>query len=132
MKGLIMMKKNALNFVCAFFICAAFTVMGCGGQEKGLRLGERVPETGTLVKLADVLDAPADYNGKNIVLQGTVASQCAALCDFKFQDGSKNITVYPKGFKLTKLETGKPVTIYAEVIKGEGQTVFSLLGLEME
>ena len=127
-----MLKKIAVNLACAFFACASLSAMGCGGQEKGLRLGEQVPVNLSVVKLADVLAAPAGYHGQKIVLEGSVLTQCPSLCFFNFQDGPKNVTVYPKGFKLPKLERGKPVTIYVEVIKGEGQIVFSLLGLEME
>jgi len=131
-KGFIMLKKNVVNLACVFFACAALSFMGCGGSEKGLRLGEKVPENVLVVKLADVLAAPADYNGQKIVLEGIVLTQCPSLCFFNYQEGPQNVTFYPKGFELPKLELGKSVTVYAEVIKGEGQVVFSLLGLEME
>jgi len=130
-----MHKNISLKLIFACLVFGVVSAFGCspsGESGGGLHLGEIVPETAPVVKLADVLAAPVDYDGKKIVLQGTVVSQCASLCDFSFQDGARNITVYPKGFKLPQLERGKPVTVYAEVIKGEGQVVFSLLGLEME
>jgi len=127
-----MLKKIAVNLTVLFLACAALSLVGCGGPEKGLRLGEQLPENVSVIKLADVLATPANYNGQKILLKGSVLTQCPSLCFFNFQEGPQNVTFYPKGFELPKLERGKPVTVYAEVIKGEGQVVFSLLGLEME
>ncbi len=127
-----MLKKIIVILTCMAFVSLVALSAGCGGTESGLHLGEQAPEDASVLKLTDVLAAPSDYDKQNIVLQGSVVSQCASLCYFSFQDGADTIKLYPKGFKLPQLEHGKPVTVYAEVIRGEGQVVFSLLGLEME
>ena len=97
-----------------------------------LRLGVAIPKTETLVGLASVMGNPAEYDGKTLVMKGFVSGQCASLCEFMFRDGIHSATIYPQGFKFPKLKKGKPVTIYTQVIRGEGQVVFSALGLEME
>ncbi|MBU4055511.1 MAG: hypothetical protein KKA41_14195 [Proteobacteria bacterium] len=97
-----------------------------------LRLGVDIPTTEPLVGLASVMGNPAEYDGKAIVMKGFVSGQCASLCEFMFRDGMHTATIYPQGFKFPKLKKGKPVTIYTQVISGEGQVVFSALGLKME
>lgn len=106
---------------------------GCGGsdREAGLRLGLEIPAGEPVVRLASVLENPAEYDGKRIVMQGIVSGQCAALCEFFMLDGAHTATVYPQGFRFPKLERGKSVTIYAQVASGE-QVVLSALGLRME
>jgi len=108
-------------------------IFGCNisGADAGMRLGVEIPENEPVVKLASVIENPSDYDGRKIVVKGTVSSQCASLCHFIFQDGVHTATIYPQGFKFPKLERGKAVTIYTEVISGEGQVVFSALGLKM-
>ena len=109
-------------------------IAGCNSSESdaGLRLGVAIPENEPVVKLASVMDNPSEYNGKSIVMKGIVSGQCPSFCEFFFKDGVHTATIYPQGFKFPKLEQGKPVTIYSQVISGEGQVVFSALGLKME
>lgn len=130
------MKKRPI--IMRFIIClvlpfAAIPTFGCNtsGADAGLRLGIDIPENEPVVKLASVLENPSEYHGKNIVIKGIVSGQCASLCEFFFQDGVHKATIYPQGFKFPKLERGKNVTIYTQVISGEGKVVFSALGLKM-
>ncbi len=131
------MKKRPIiiNFIFCFAVLF-FVVMtaGCNisGADAGLRLGVEIPENDPVVKLASVMETPSKYHEKNIVMKGIVSGQCASLCEFFFQDGVQTATIYPQGFKFPKLEKGKSVTIYTQVISGEGQIVFSALGLKME
>mgnify|MGYP001102786173 CR=1 FL=1 len=97
----------------------------------GTLLGKEIPKDLPVTSLAVVVDNPADYDGKTIVLKGVVSSICASRCHFIFQDGVQTVAVYPRGFKLPKMTRGSAVTVYTEVIAGQGQTVFSALGLEM-
>lgn len=130
------MKKRPI--IMRFIIClvlpfAAIPTFGCNtsGADAGFRLGIDIPENEPVVKLASVLENPSEYHGKTIVIKGIVSGQCASLCEFFFQDGVHKATIYPQGFKFPKLERGKNVTIYTQVISGEGKVVFSALGLKM-
>lgn len=116
-----------------FAVWLAVMIPGCtvSESEAKLLLGVAIPETEPVVKLAAVLENPDEFNGKKIVMKGMVSGQCAALCEFFFKDGIHSATIFPQGFKFPKLAVGEPVTIYTEVIKGEGQIVFSALGLKM-
>jgi hypothetical protein len=93
-------------------------------------VGAAVPATAPTVKLSAILDAPARYHDRAVVLRGTVNSQCASLCEFTFQDGPHKTLIYPQGFKLPRLRKGEPVTLYARVTAGERNVVLTALGLE--
>lgn len=131
MKAIIYIHRG---IVSAAVLCLAIIIAGCNISDSsaGTRLGVDIPETDPVVRLATVMENPSAYNGKDIVMKGIVSGQCASLCEFFFKDGIHTATIYPEGFKFPKLEQGKNVTIYTRVIKGEGQVVFSALGLKME
>lgn len=131
------MKKRSIiirSIICFALPFLALQIFACNisGADAGLRLGVEIPENEPVVKLASVMENPSEYHGKNIVMKGIVSGQCASLCEFSFQDGVQTATIFPQGFKFPKLERGKNVTIYTQVISGEGQIVFSALGLKME
>ena len=125
--------KNRRFYLWFTLTIMTVLVFGCtiSGSDPGVRLGAAIPENAPVVKLASVVDNPAEYNGKTIVVKGTVSSQCPSLCHFVFQEGVHIATIYPQGFKFPRLERGKSVTLYTEVVSGEGQVVFSALGLQM-
>ena len=75
---------------------------------------------------------PAEYNGKNIVLKGTISGQCASLCEFFFKDGAHKATIFPLGYKFPKLPSGRPVTVYAQITSGKENVVVSALGLKVD
>ncbi len=106
-------------------------VAGCGKSEQ-TKLGAEIPGDADVVELASVIDKPAEYNGKSVVMKGVIAGQCASLCEFFFKDGVHKATIFPQGYKFPKLTTGKPVTVYAQVTAGEGQVVFSALGIKVD
>jgi len=92
-----------------------------------------IPSGMQAVKLGDVLSNPVAYDGKKILLVGTVGNFCATSgCHFTFQDSGESIDIYPKGFKLPKLRKGQALKVYAEVKAGEKKTVISALGLEVK
>jgi hypothetical protein len=128
-------KKSKNQRFNIYFALTLMTVMVFGGNISaafaGERLGLEIPENASAVKLASVVENPADYDGKAIVLKGTVSSICASRCHFIFQDGVQTVAVYPRGFKLPKMKRGDAVTVYTEVIAGEGQTVYTALGLQL-
>lgn len=121
------------HFFIILTVCLIMVVFCCPAAESEakMNLGVDIPETEPVVKLATVLENPEKFNGKKIVMKGIVSGQCAALCEFFFKDDIHSATIYPQGFKFPRLEVGKPVTIYTEVIKGEERIVFSALGIKM-
>lgn len=114
--------------VAAMAVVACMT--GCS-KDQGTRLGVDIPRDAKVVKLASVVENPADYNGKNVVMNGIIAGQCPSLCEFFFKDGVHKATIFPQGYKFPKLTSGKPVTVYAQVTAGEQRVVFSALGVNV-
>ncbi len=110
-------------------VLTILSVPGCS-QNNGLKLGEDVPSEESVTRLAAVMDSPMEYNGKTIVIEGIVSSQCAALCDFMLQDGPHKSTIFPQGFQMPKLNKGLKLKILALVTSGESNIVFSALGIE--
>ena len=92
-----------------------------------------IPSGMETTKLADIFNNPVAYDGKKVLLVGTVANICPTSgCHFIFQESGETIRIYPKGFKLPKLKKGKPISIYAEVRAGEKRVVITALGLEVK
>ena len=115
-----------------FVTCAVVLVTGCNKSDGSLHLGVDIPANAETVTLASIIDNPVAYNGKHVVLKGTISGQCPALCEFFLQDGIHRATIFPQGYKFPKLTAGKPVTVYAQVTSGQGQVVFSALGVRVE
>jgi hypothetical protein len=114
------------------FVVAILTVAGCDRRGERAGLGVAIPAGSEHVKLADIMENPAAYNGRNVVMKGTISGQCPSLCEFLLRDGVHKATIFPQGYKFPKLTVGKPVTVYAQVTSGEEQVVFSALGVRVE
>lgn len=121
-------KIYALMAVAVSVVFLSFT--GC--KDKSLKLGQPIPTNLPVVELEKIMKSPSEYNGKNVVMQGTISGQCSSLCEFFFQDGIHNATIFPEGYKFPKLETGKKVKVYASITSGEDNVAFSALGIETE
>lgn len=104
---------------------------GCG-KKAGSQLGVDIPAGAPVVKLADVMSSPADYNGKQVVIKGRISGQCPSLCEFFMKEGPHQATIFPKGYKFPKFETGSPVTVYAAVTAGAQNVVLNALGVRLE
>ncbi len=101
----------------------------CMGKENVSPIPAGVQAT----KLEDVLDNPAAYDGKAVLIVGTVGNFCCPSgSHFKFQDSGVTIDIYPKGIKIPKLKEGQPLKVYVEVKAGEKNVVFSAVGLEVQ
>jgi hypothetical protein len=121
--------KNG-GVLTVLFVTALLTLSGC--KDGSGKLGVEIPADVQPVKLAAVLEAPAEYNGKQVVMKGIIAGQCPSYCEFTFRDGVHKATIFPEGFKFPKLETGKPVSVLAKVTAGPDNVVFSALGVRIE
>ncbi|MDY0162231.1 hypothetical protein [Desulfobotulus sp.] len=116
-------------FLLFVLLVSGFAVQRVGAQ---VQLGLEIPEGAPVIRLQSVFQDPSIYDGKVLVMKGFVASQCPALCDFTFRDGVHTATIFSQGFKFPKLQRGKAITVYAQVITGKERVVFSALGLKME
>ena len=107
---------------------------GCGDSTPGSgdQYGVEIPSDKTVVKLATLLEDPASFDGKSIVMRGVVSGQCASLCELFLLDGKDTATIFPQGFDIPRLEKNTSVTVYAQITNGEENVVISALGLRTE
>ena len=131
-----MKKRRPVLHTIASFVSLATVVIfiGCGESSpgSGKRFGVDIPSEQPVVELASVLENPAEFDGKRIVMRGVVSGQCASLCEFFMLDGKHTATIYPQGFSFPNLARGGNVTIYALITDGEENVVISALGLRIE
>lgn len=106
------------------------TILGCSNGPAAL--GVAIPGDAQVAKLADVLGNPATYDGKQVIIKGRVSGQCPSLCEFFMKDGAHKVTIFPQGYAFPKLETGKPVTVYAAVTAGPQNVVLNALGVRFD
>jgi hypothetical protein len=126
-----MKKRITIMSIMAVTALVAVFVSGCGG-DKPIHLGITIPGEAPVVKLGQVMESPADYDGKTFVMKGTIVGQCASLCEFFFRDGAHRATIFPQGYDFPRLPSGKPVTVYVQATSGTEQVVFSALGVEIK
>ena len=125
------MKKHTIMFLLGSLILVS-VLFAANCSKSGKTLGAQIPDNEKTVRLSQIVSAADQYNGKTVRMEGIVSGQCASLCEFFFKDGAHTATIFPQGFKLPKLETGRKVAVYARVTAGEEQVVFSALGLRFE
>jgi hypothetical protein len=71
---------------------------------------------GAAVKIQDIIqDVPA-YEGKMLLIEGKIETECPAGCWFIVNDGSASlyIDIFPSNFVIPQ-ETGSKVKVYGEV-----------------
>ncbi len=112
----------------AMTVAAGLILAGCGGmQTVGTPAGADTPAT----SLAAVLASPEKYAGQTVVLKGTLAAQCAALCDFTYAEDGRSVMIYTPDPKPPRIQNGQPVRVTATVHKGEQQVIITATGLEL-
>ena len=110
-----------------------FAVLLLSSCKENKVIGSAIPSGGNVISLDEVLENSSKYDGKKVVMKGVVGPKCCpSLCDIKFKSGKNTIKMFPKGFKLEKIDTGTPITAYVEVTSGEEQSIFAVLGMEVE
>ena len=114
-------------YVLAGLGLVAALAAGCGKSGGGMA---EIPEGMKVTSLGDVLARPAEWNGRKVLLEGTVAWMCPSLCEFTLADGKVSADVYPRDFQLEKYKKGQKVRVYAEIVAGEERTVISGLAVE--
>ncbi len=118
--------KNSILILITIAGLLAVTT-GCGNNDS---LGEGIPSHQPKIDLAEVVQTPQKYHEKTFVVDGTVTSQCASLCDFVLTDGTHSVTIYSQDFKFPKLAIGKKVTVFVQATAGE-RLILSALGMQL-
>ncbi|NLD99850.1 MAG: hypothetical protein GX640_08240 [Fibrobacter sp.] len=123
-------KKTEMLFISSLIVILPFFLLGC--KSGGTRLGQAIPKNIQQSRLSDILREPASFNGKSVVVKGIISGQCPSLCEFFLKDGAHHVTIFPQGYKLPKLQTGKKVTVLATVTTGDENVILSALGIQTE
>lgn len=104
-----MARKNVL----AVMFLAATLVLTGNAQAKN-QYGQAIPKDVKVVKLTDILEHSAEYQNKEVVLEGNYGGYCCAS-DFLYKEGIDGVEIYPQGFPTPKLIVGKPIKVYGIV-----------------
>ena len=129
------MRRSIIQTIVSLVLFATVVIAtGCGKSDpgSGKKFGVDIPSDQPVVKLATLLEDPASFDGKRIVMRGVVSGQCASLCELFLLDGKDTATIYPQGFDIVRFEKNTSVTIYAQITNGEENVVISALGLRTE
>ncbi|MCJ7444480.1 MAG: hypothetical protein MUO26_08120 [Methanotrichaceae archaeon] len=72
---------------------------------------------GEPVKIQDIVQNTAAFEGKNIVIEGKMETECPAGCWFIVNDGSASlyIDILPSNFVIPQ-KAGSKVKVYGEVV----------------
>ncbi|HLV31082.1 MAG TPA: hypothetical protein VKY57_05875 [Chitinispirillaceae bacterium] len=122
--------RNIIFSVLVSTLLIMSTFVGC--SKTGKSYGEKIPESISITKLAQIINTPEQYNDKQVLLEGIVSGQCASLCEFFYKEGAHTVTIFPHKFNLPRLEKGSKVKVYALVTAGEERVVLSAHGLMVE
>jgi len=125
-----MTRKNLHTFLMLMAVVVLPTLLAtCRGRGQAEEYGVTIPRGIEPTPLEKILATPEQYHGREVVLTGTVAGQCASLCEFYFTDGKHTTEIFPKGFTLPRMKKGRQVTALVKVTRGEERLVLSALGL---
>lgn len=121
---------NRLLLLTLVLGLAVLPAAGCGSRKPQF-YGKAIPEEIARTPLADVAANPASYNGKIVVLTGTIGSECTSACDFFVEDSGVrvHVTTAP-GFTPPSL-AGRKVRVYGHVITQENVPTVIVLGIEL-
>ena len=123
---------NGKWFLGYLLLVTQLFFLGCARTENAVSksAGLKIPADEKVTSLSEVLKNPEVYHQKKVLLEGIFVGACPSLCDFTFQDGVNTITMYPKGFKLPKIQKRQRIRVYTEITVGKERVVVSALGLE--
>lgn len=71
---------------------------------------------GEIVKILDIVQDPSAYEGKNVLIDGKIETECPAGCWFIVNDGSASlyIDILPSNFVIPQ-EAGSQAKVYGEI-----------------
>jgi uncharacterized protein YdeI (BOF family) len=108
------MKKKWIFIVLACGLAGFLIAAGCTSHAKEEVSGGNSINT---VKIGDILENPASYNGTTVLINGKVVNQCGSGCWFFLDDGSGTIYVdlLPNNFAIPPM-LGSKVTVEGSVV----------------
>jgi outer membrane protein assembly factor BamB len=88
-------------------------------------------ESPKILKIADVLGKPEDYQGQAIVVEGKIVTECPSGCWFTLNDGTGTIYVdlLPSNLVIPQ-KRGAFATVYGKVVRKGSDTY--LIGTKVE
>jgi hypothetical protein len=104
------MKQNGLRTLILLFAMALAMHAAAAAKELPAEL------QGEAVKILDIIQDISAYEGKNILIEGKIETECPAGCWFIVNDESASIFVdiFPSNFVIPQ-EAGSEVKVYGEV-----------------
>ncbi|MFC1590564.1 hypothetical protein ACFL42_03640 [Candidatus Omnitrophota bacterium] len=114
--------------IIILLLCCAVTlaVAGCGKAEV---FGKEVPGAEG-ASVGDIYKNSKAYNGKDVVIEGKITSECPTGCWFNVNDASGEIYVdlNPSGFAIPQ-KVGKKVSVSGKVVVKKGNP--TIIGKEV-
>ncbi len=104
------MKQNGLRTLILLFAVALAMHAAAAAKELPAEL------QGEAVKILDIIQNISAYEGKNILIEGKIETECPAGCWFIVNDESASlfIDIFPSNFVIPQ-EAGSRVKVYGEV-----------------
>ena len=104
------MKQNGLRTLILLFAMALAMHAAAAAKELPAEL------QGEAVKILDIIQDISAYEGKNILIEGKIDTECPAGCWFIVNDESASlfIDIFPSNFVIPQ-EAGSRVKVYGEV-----------------
>ncbi len=104
------MKQNGLRTLILLFAMALAMHAAAAAKELPAQL------QGEAVKILDIIQDISAYEGKNILIEGKIETECPAGCWFIVNDESASlfIDIFPSNFVIPQ-EAGSRVKVYGEV-----------------
>jgi len=86
----------------------------CGSKK--VNYGKEIPQNLPLTKIREILNAPSQYQDREVLISGKIISECGSGCWFFLQDetGMIFVDLAPSQFAIPQF-IGKEVLVYGKV-----------------
>ena len=127
------MKYLAFGLVAVVVLVA---VVGCGSGTSGAtsskgKFGQAIPVDMAMTPAKDVLAAPKDFEGKDVLVKGKITSECPSGGWVWLQDGSDQIYVNMHRTNVfIPQKVGSTVRAMGKVVLEQGRPQVEAIGLE--
>ncbi|KMQ49409.1 hypothetical protein CHISP_3684 [Chitinispirillum alkaliphilum] len=131
-REIIMFKNKKFSLLLLGMIAVLATSFILHGQQRGKSsFGSEIPEGTEITTLAQILQSPENFDGKTVVMEGSISGQCASRCKFNYREGNEVIEVNLNGFRPPSLDIGTRVRVSARVYSGNERVVISANGMKL-
>ena len=115
------MRTAAVAWGMTFFLILGVLICGCKPEVE--KFGEPVDDSAAVTAIATVLANPQSYLDKDVVMEGTISSECPAGCNLHLRDSS-GATIYVEihgtSFAPIPQRVGKTARVKGKVYQSEG------------